>query len=125
MGEGGKTGDVFGSGGKGELGMKLARSDSGFGGSEDTSQAGEEPFGPLEDLTDAVFEDMFSPGTRKGPMEKRTDAVLEGVISPGASNISSKYTQPFKGLARNETATNPFQKWRKNETDKIEPITEL
>ena len=125
MGEGGKTGDVFGSGGKGELGMKLAKSDSGFGGLEDTSQAGEEPFGPMEDLTDAVFEDMFSPGTRKSPMENRTDAFFEGVISPCASNISSKHAQPSKGLTRNETPTNPFVRWRKAESDKIEPITEL
>ena len=66
--------------------------------------AEEEPFGPMEDLTNAVFEDMFSPGT---------------------SNISSKHTQPSKGLTRNETATNPFLRWRKAETDKIEPITEL
>ena len=91
--------------------MKLARSDSGFGGSEDRCQAAEEPFGqieepfgPMEDLTDAVFEDMFSPGT---------------------NNIFSKHVQPSKGLTRNETATNPFLRWRKAETDKIEPITEL
>ena len=109
--------------------MKLARSDSGFGGSEDTSQAAEEPFGPMEDLTDAVFEDMFSPGKSKGPMQTLTDAVFEGAISPGTSNISSKHAKPSKGLARNETATNPFRRWRKAEasieSDKIEPITEL
>ena len=43
--------------------MKLVRSDSGFGGSESTNQMVEEPFGIMEDLTDAVFEDMFSPET--------------------------------------------------------------
>ena len=96
------------SGGKGESGLKLARSDSGFGGSEDTSQA-VEPFGPMEDLTDAVFEDMFSPGT---------------------SNISSKHAAPSKGLTRNETATNPFLRWKKTEAStvpdkKTEPVTEL
>ena len=91
--------------------MKLVRSDSGFGGSESTNQAVEEPFGTMEDLTDAVFEDMFSPGTSK---------------------ISSKHALalPSKGLTRNETATNPFLRWRKGdastETDeKTEPITEL
>jgi len=102
--DGGKTS----SGGKGESGLKLARSDSGFGGSEDTSQAVEEPFGPMEDLTDAVFEDM----------------------SPGTSNISSKHAAPSKGLTRNETATNPFLRWKKTEAStvpdkKTEPVTEL
>ena len=89
--------------------MKLARSDSGFGGSESTNQAVEEPFGPMEDLTDAVFENMFSPGTSK---------------------ISTKHAPPPKGLSRNETATNPFLRWRKaealTETDKkAEPVTDL
>ena len=87
----------------------MARSDSGFGGSEDTSQVVEEPFGPMEDLTDAVFEDMFSPGT---------------------SRLSSTYAAPSICLARNETATNPFLRWKKTEasteTDKkMEPVTEL
>ena len=105
----GKAGNISGSGGKGESGLKLARSDSGFGGSESTNQAVEEPFGPMEDLTDAVFEDMFS---------------------PGSSKISSKHALPSKGLTRNETATNPFLRWRKGEAStepdkKTEPITEL
>ena len=96
------------SGGKGESGLKLVRSDSGFGGSESTNQTVEEPFGTMEDLTDAVFEDMFSPGTSK----------------------ISEHALPSKGLTRNETATNPFLRWRKGdastETDeKTEPITEL
>jgi len=104
-----KAGDILGSGGKRESGLKLARSDSGFGGSESTNQAVEEPFGTMEDLTDAVFEDMFSPGTSK---------------------ISSKHALPAKSLTRNETATNPFLRWRRGdastETDKkTEPITEL
>ena len=83
----------------------------------------------MEDLTDAVFEDMFSPGKSKGLMEDLTNAVFEDMFSPDTSNISSKQAQPSKGLTRNETATNPFLRWRKaevsTETDKIEPITEL
>ena len=51
----------------------------------------------MEDLTDAVFEDMFSPGK-------------------GTSNTSSRPPPTIKGLTRNETATNPFLlRWRKAE----------
>ena len=50
----------------------------------------------MEDLTDAVFEDMFSPGK-------------------GTSNTSSLPLPTIKGLTRNETATNPFLRWRKAE----------
>ena len=95
-------------GGKGKSDSKPARNDSGFGGSECTNQAEmEEPFGSMEELTDAVFDDMFSPGTSK---------------------ISSKHPLPSK---RNETPTNPFLRWRKAEAltgeteKKMEPVTEL
>merc|ERR1719357_1003006 len=71
-------------------GYNLARSDSGFGGSEDQSQTIEEPFGPMEDLTDAVFEDMFSPS------KITTCTVAEPAL------------HHHQGLTRNETATNPF-----------------
>ena len=100
----------MGSGGKGESGAKSARNDSGFGGSECTNQAEmEEPFGSMEELTDAVFDDMFSPGTSK---------------------ISPKHPLPSKSLTRNETPTNPFLRWRKAEAfteteKKMEPVTEL
>merc|ERR1719357_2290229 len=90
-------------------GSNLARSDSGFGGSEDQSQTIEEPFGPLEDLTDAVFEDIFSPS-------KRTTCV---VAEPPLHH---------QGLTRNETATNPFLRRKRSELhkdSKVEPVTEL
>ena len=91
-------------------GSNLARSDSGFGGSEDQSQTIEEPFGPLEDLTDAVFEDMFSPSKRT------TCAVAEPPLH-------------HQGLTRNETATNPFLRRKRPELHKdsvkVEPVTEL
>ena len=69
-------------------GSNLARSDSGFGGSEDQSQTIEEPFGPLEDLTDAVFEDMFSPSKRT------TCAVAE---PPLPRSLKSTTTRPAVG----------------------------
>jgi len=91
-------------------GSNLARSDSGFGGSEDQSQTIEEPFGPMEDLTDAVFEDMFSPSKRT------TCAVAEPPLH-------------HQGLTRNETATNPFLRRKRPELHKdsvkVEPVTEL
>ena len=91
-------------------GSNLARSDSGFGGSEDQSQTIEEPFGPMEDLTDAVFEDMFSPSKRT------TCTVAEPALH-------------HQGLTRNETATNPFLRRKRPELHKdsvkVEPVTEL
>ena len=91
-------------------GSNLARSDSGFGGSEDQSQTVEESFGPMEDLTDAFFEDMFSPSKRT------TCAVAEPPLH-------------HQGLTRNKTATNPFLRRKRPELHKdsvkVEPVTEL
>merc|ERR1719357_1478619 len=91
-------------------GSNLARSDSGLVGSEDQSQTIEEPFGPMEDLTDAVFEDMFSPSKRT------TCTVAEPALH-------------HQGLTRNETVTNPFLRRKRPELHKdsvkVEPVTEL
>ena len=97
----------------------LDRSDSGFGDSEAAAairaSAEEQPFGPMDDLTDQVFQDMFSSG--KAPAARpatRASGIRTSVGQLGAAAPSG---------GRSSVATNPLTRWQAQPGD--QQVTEL
>ena len=97
----------------------LDRSDSGFGDSEAAAaikvSAEEQPFGPMDDLTDQVFHDMFSPGKSAAARPAtKTSGIKTSVGQLGVAAPSGW---------RSSVATNPLTRWQAQPGD--QEVTEL
>ena len=124
----------------------ISSGDSGMGGSESRFDTPEEVFGPVMDITDEVFEDMFhnsknSTSNLHSPIFSNCQVfdfseALEDNLQGEKQATPSKIRTSFSSIdpnskkepKRNSTPTNPFVSWKSNEKvkkyEKVQ-ITEL
>jgi len=122
----------------------ISSGDSGVGESESRFDTPEEVFGPVMDITDEVFEDMFhnsknSTSNLRSPIFSNSSVFVfsealeenlqcENQITPSKIRTSFSSIDPNKEPKRNSTPTNPFVSWKSNEKvkkyEKVQ-ITEL
>lgn len=81
----------------------LVNSDSAIGSSGAASRDEEDPFGPIEDVTDKVFSDMFSPSKKQEH--------FCGQVRTFTLQASAPLPRQLLG-SRSGTASNPLLRWR-------------
>jgi len=122
----------------------ITSGDSGVGGSEIRGDSPEEVFGPVMDITDEVFEDMFnspkfnvsnlrSPNYANCPIFDFSEVLednlkFEKKVTPSKIRTSFSSIDPRREIKRNSTPTNPFVSWKPAESaikHKSVQITEI